>query len=618
MLKGGYAGKVLEVNLTTEKIREISTEEFFDVKRFVGGKGFGASIMWRKLRAGTEPFASENPLIFLTGPLTGTLCPGSRMCIVTKSPLTGTFCDSHVGGHFGAEMKYAGYDAIIILGKSEKPVYLLINDGDLDVRNAENLWGLDVFETEERIRRENTEQALRVACIGPAGENLVRFACICVDRYRQAGRGGTGAVMGSKKLKAVAVRGSGKIRLYDTEAFVETATKARNALLRNETIRARKRWGTARTITLTSDQDLLPTRNFQEATFEEADSLSAEVLEKKFWIKHKACHSCPVNCGKLGVVRTGAYAGTVVEGVEYETLALMGANCGIADYEAVAYANMLCDKYGLDTISTGNVIAFTMECYEKGILTKEDTSGVECRFGSSKALIELVKHITFREGIGNQLAEGVKRLAEKLGEKAEKIALQVKGLETPGYDPRSSPGLGLAYATADRGGCHTRAWPTSYEMSGKAPDGTVIDRFSTVKRAEIVKAQQDYGAAVDCLVGCWFVRGTVGKELYAQMLNAATGIEMTVEEFTRLGERVWNLVRMFNVREGFTRKDDVLPQRFLNEPLPSGVAKGQRLTKQQLEQMLDEYFTLRGWDKNTGVPTKEKLKELGLEFAVLQ
>ena len=617
MLKGGYAGTILEVDLTSSKVRRVSTEKIFDVGLFIGGKGLGALFMWKQLKQSVEPLASENILMFLTGPLTGTLCPGSRMCIVTKSPLTGTFCDSHVGGHFGAEMKYAGYDALIIRGRSEKPAYLLVVDGEVEIRNASHLWGLDVFETERRIRRENKDSTIRVACIGQAGERRVRFACICIDRYRQAGRGGTGAVMGSKKLKAVALKGSGQIRLHDIEAFVEATAEARKALLQNETIRARKRWGTARTVIFASDQDLIPTRNFREATFEDADSLSAEILEKKFWIKHKACHSCPVNCGKLGVIKKGAYAGTIVEGVEYETLALMGTNCAVSDYEAVAHANMLCDKHGLDTISTGNIIAFTMECYKKGILSKQDLDGVECRFGSSEALIELVKRIAFRRGIGEQMAEGVKRFARALGEEAAKIAVQVKGLETPGYDPRSSPGLGLAYATADRGGCHTRAWPTSYEIGGRAPDGTVIDRFSIEKRAEIVKAEQDYGAAVDCLVGCWFVRGVVGKERYVKMLNAATGVEMVAEEFTRLGERVWNLVRMFNVREGFTREDDVLPWRFLNEPLPSGIAEGQRLTREQLECMLDEYFVLRGWNKTTGIPTREKLKELGLEFAVL-
>jgi len=615
MLKGGYAGKVLDVDLASAKIRKISIEEFFDLERFIGGKGLGALILWKQLKPKIDPFAPENILTFITGPLTGTLCPGSRMCIVTKSPLTGTFCDSHVGGHFGAELKYAGYDAVVIRGKSENPVYLLIVDGDVDIQSAEHLWGSDVFETEERIRRENGDSTIRVACIGQAGERLVRFACICVDRYRQAGRGGTGAVMGSKNLKAVAVKGSGQISLYDRENFVDAAAEARKTLLRNETIRARKRWGTARTVIFANDQDLIPTRNFQEATFEGADSLSAETLEKRFWIKHKACHSCPVNCSKLGVIKKGVYAETVVEGVEYETLALMGTNCAIKDYEAIAHANMLCDKYGLDTISTGNIIAFAMECREKGILTKQDLNDVNCEFGNSEALVKLVEKIAFRQGIGDRLAEGVKRFANSLGEEAEKIAVQVKGLETPGYDPRSSPGLGLAYATADRGGCHTRAWPTSYELAGKAPDGTIIDRFSIEKRGEIVKMEQDYCAAVDCLVGCWFVRGTIGKERYVKMLNAATGMEVTVEEFIRLGERVWNLVRLFNLREGFTRKDDTLPWRFLNEPLPSGIAKGRLLTQEQMSSMLDEYYLLRGWNK-TGSPTKEKLRELGLEFVL--
>jgi aldehyde:ferredoxin oxidoreductase len=321
-----------------------------------------------------------------------------------------------------------------------------------------------------------------------------------------------------------------------------------------------------------------------------------------------------VNCGKLGVVRSGSYAGTVVEGAEYETATLLGANCGISNYEAVAYANMLCDKLGLDTISTGNVIAFAMECHEKGILTQKETGGLQLNFGNEQALIEMIQKIATREGIGNLLAEGVKQLSEKLGEKTHDFAMQVKGLELPGWGIRAAPGMGLAYATADRGGCHMRAWTIGYEVSGIAPDGSPIDRYSIEKRAEIVKSQQDYYAACDCLVACQFVKDAVGKERYVQMLNAATGMKMTVNEFVRVGERIWNLVRMFNLREGFSRKDDTLPNRILTEPLPSGIAKGQRLTQSQLDKMLDEYYTLRGWDIQTGTPSKEKLRELKLDF----
>ena len=612
---GGYAGFVLEVDLTTGRTKKTATDQLFDLRLFVGGKGFGAVTLWKELKPEVEPLSPGNILIFLTGPLTGTLCPGTRMCVVTKSPLTGTFCDSYVGGHLGAEFKFAGYDALIVRGRSEMPVYLWIKDDYVDVCDAKDLWGLDTFQTEERIRQIRKDSSVRVACIGPAGERLVRFANINTERYRQAGRGGTGAVMGYKNLKAVAVRGTGEISVYNLEEFNRLAKEAHKILLKNYTIQARRRWGTARSVLFASDQDLYPTRNHQEATFEGAESLSAEVMEKRFWVKHKACYGCPVNCGKLGVIRRGPYKGTVLDGIEYETTAMLGANCGIDNYEAVAHANMLCDKLGLDTISVGNVIAYAMECHEKGILTEKEADELKLRFGNENAMIELIRRIAYREDLGNLLAEGVKRFSERMGEKAQSFAMHVKGLELPGWGARAAPGMGLAYATADRGGCHTRAWPIDYETSGVAPDGSRIGRYSTEKRAQIVKDQQDYGAATDCLVACWFVRGAIGAELYVRMVNAATGMEMTAKEFIKVGERIWNLVRLFNAREGFTARDDTLPKRMLTEPLPSGVARGKKLTQVMLSRMLDEYYELRGWDKRKGIPKKEKLKELKLDFA---
>ena len=613
----GYAGKILEVELTSQKIQKASTEKYFNIDLFVGGKGLGALALWRELKPHTDPLSPENILVFSTGPLTGTPCPSVRMCIITKSPLTNTFCDSHVGGHLGPEIKFAGYDAIIVRGKSERPAYLWVNNEEVEICDAKNIWGLDTFQTEEKIRKERKDLTIRVACIGPAGEHLVKFALVNTERYRQAGRGGVGAVMGSKNLKALAVKGSGQIRIHNLEAFTQAAKEAREAVLENKTIRARRRWGTTRSVLYSSDQDLFPTRNFNEATFEEAENLSAEVFEKRFWVKHRACYGCPVNCGKLGVVRGGIYAGTVVEGAEYETATLLGADCGISNHEAVAYANMLCDKLGLDTISTGNVIAFAMECYEKGILTQKETDGLQLNFGNEQALTRVIKKIATREGVGNLLADGVRQLSERLGEKTRDFAMHVKGLELPGWGIRAAPGMGLAYATADRGGCHMRAWTISHEVSGTAPDGSPIDRYSIEKRAEIVKAQQDYYAACDCLIACQFVKDAVGKERYVQVLNAATGMKMTVDEFVKVGERIWNLVRMFNIREDFSRKDDTLPKRILTEPLPSGIAKGQRLTQAKLNQMLDDYYKLRGWDIQTGAPSKEKLRELELNFVGL-
>lgn len=595
----GYAGKILDVNLSSQRIQTTSTEKYFGVDIFVGGKGLGALALWRELEPKVDPLSPENILVFSTGPLTGTMCPSTRMCIVTKSPTTNTFCDSHVGGHLGPEIKFAGYDAIIARGKSENPVYLWIDNEKVEICDAKHLWKLDTFQTEEKVRKERKDPTVRVACIGPAGEHLVKFALVNTERYRQAGRGGVGAVMGSKNFKALAVKGSGRICIHNLEAFTQVVNETREVVLENKTIQARRRWGTTRSVLYSSDRDLFPTRNFTEATFEEAEHLSAEVFEKRFWVKHKACYGCPVNCGKLGVIRSGVYSGTVVEGVEYETATLLGANCGISSHEAVAHANMLCDKLGLDTISTGNVIAFAMECHERGILTEREAVGLRLNFGNEKALTKAIHMIAGREGIGNLLAEGVKQLSERLGEKTRNFAMHVKGLELPGWGIRAAPGMGLAYATADRGGCHMRAWTTRGEVSGAA---------------EIVKTQQDYYAACDCLVACQFVKDVIGKERYVRMLNAATGMQMALGEFAKVGERIWNLVRMFNRREGFSRKDDTLPGRVLTEPLPSGIAEGQELTQAQLNQMLDEYYRLREWDIRDGTPRKDKLRELGLSF----
>ncbi len=598
-MKGGYAGLVLEVDLTTEGIRKTATDQFFDAELFIGGKGLGAVALWKELKLKVDPLSPDNILMFITGPLTGTLCPGTRMCVVTKSPLTNTFCDSYVGGHLGAEFKFAGYDALVVRGRSDEPVYLWIKDDMVDVCDAEKLWGLDTFETEKKIRRMRGEPSVRVGCIGPAGERLVRFAHINTERYRQAGRGGTGAVMGSKNLKAVAVKGTGEINVHNLDEFNRLAKEAYHVLLKDPNIRSRRRWGTARSVLFASDQDLYPTRNYQEATFEGAETLSAEAMEKRFWVKHKACYGCPANCEKLGVIRSGPYTGTVLDGIEYETTAMLGANCGVGNYEAVAHANMLCDKLGLDTISAGNVIAYAMECYEKGILTEKETHGLQLKFGNEEAMIELVRRIAHRKGLGDLLAEGVKKFSERLGEKARSFAMHVKGLELPGWGVRAAPRMGLAYATADRGGCHTRAWSMSSETAGAA---------------HIVKDQQDYGSAADCLVACSFIRSAIGAEHYVQMIDAANRMKMTTDEFIKVGERIWNLVRMFNAREGFTRRDDLLPKRMLAEPLPSGVAKGRKLPQRKLSRMLDEYYELRGWDKSTGIPTREKLRELKLNF----
>jgi len=613
----GFAGKILNVDLSERKIVEepLETDK---VEEYIGGKGFAARLLWEKTPANVDPLSPENIIIFATGPLTATLCPSTRMCIVTKSPLSGTFVDSYVGGHFGHELKFAGYDFIIIRGKSEKLVYLWIDDENVEIEDAGWLLGKDTFETEERIREKHKDRTIRVACIGPAGEKLVRYALVNIDLYRQAARGGIGAVMGSKNLKAVAVRGSNPIEVKDPEKFEQLALEAYEAIDRNESLYTMKRWGTGRSVIFSSDQCLYPTRNYQAETFEGAENLSGEAMERKLWVKRKACFNCPIHCGHLAVVKSSDYAGTIVEGIEYETTALLGADCGVDDLAAVAYANMLCDKLGLDTLSTGGTIAWAMECYERGILTDKDTDGLKLNFGNHKAMNETILKIAKREGLGNLLAEGVKRASEKIGKGSDKFAMHVKGLELPGWGIRAAPSMGLAYATADRGGCHQRAWPITYDLGSKTPDGRYLERYSTEGKAFVTKHDQDLVAALYSLVACDFATGAIGTGRYINLLNAATGWTYNMERFMETGERIWNLIRAFNIREGIRKEDDTLPPRIFEEPLPSGIAKGRILPKEDFEKMIREYYELRGWELETGIPTYEKLKKLGLEDVAKQ
>ena len=601
---GGYIGKILRVDLTE---RRISTEKLDAeiAKKFIGGKGLGAKILYDSLKLGTDPLSPENILIFASGPLTATLAPTSaRWAVVTKSPLTNIFLDCQVGGYFGAAMKLAGFDCIIMEGKADSPVYLWVHDGNAEILNAGDLWGKGCFETENTLKKRLGESA-HVASIGPAGENLVRYACISVDKYRQAGRGGAGAVMGSKNLKAVAVRSASyKIEYADPEGFREAAKKALKVIRENSFIPLRRKYGTPVWVAPVNKAALLPTRNFRTGVFEKAENISGETMRDKIVVKDGTCYNCIIQCWKYTHVESGKYKVDELAGPEYESIALLGSDCGVGSIEAVAHASMLCDDLGLDTISTGNSIAFAMECYERGLLTAEDTDGLELKFGNADAEIEMVKKIAYRKGLGNLLAEGVRRASKKIGDGSERFAMHVKGLEIPGYDPRGAFGMALAYVTSDRGACHQRAWTVRAEIEGK-----LEPRFSTKGRARFVKETQDERAMCFSLVLCDFAPLEVKH--FVELLNKATGFNFTVEDYLKTGERIWNLTRLFNVREGITRKDDTLPPRFMEEPLPEGATKGQVVTKEMLDEMLDEYYALRGWDKN-GVPTEEKLKELGL------
>ncbi len=597
----GYMGKALEVDLTRREIEIVELDEEW-ARMFIGGKGLGAKILYESVKPGLDPLSPKDPLIFITGPLTATTAPTSgRWAVVTKSPHTGIFLDCQVGGHFGAALKRAGFDYLIVRGRADAPVYLHVKDGQCQILDAGDLWGRGVFETEKTLKKRHPGS--KVGSIGPAGENLVSYACICFDLYRQAGRGGAGAVMGSKNLKAIVAEGNRKVTCADPDGFAAKVRSLRELIRDHPVMKERREIGTPMWVAKANRAGFLPTRNFSSGTFELADEISGETMRRKIVVKNKACYECPIACGKLSRVTEGKHRGTEVEGPEYETIALLGSNCGIGSIEAIAHANMLCDDLGLDTISTGNVIGFAMECYRKGLL--RDTDGLNLEFGNEEALLAMIEKIARREGIGALFANGVRKAAQAIGQGAEEFAIHVKGLELPGVDPRGAWGMALAYATSDRGGCHQRCWTPTAELSG------ALERFSAEGVAQFVKETQDERAVCFSLVLCDFAPFSV--EDFVQLLNLATGFDLTEAEYLAIGERIWNLTRMFNVREGITRRDDILPARLLEEPLPEGEAKGQVVTKEALEEMLDEYYQLRGWDEK-GIPKKDKLCELGLEM----
>lgn len=605
----GFTGKILEIDLTNESTRVTNLDREL-AREYIGGKGLGAALLYRMTKKGTDPLGPDNPLLFITGPLTGTSAPTSgRWCVVTKSPLTGLYLDSHVGGYFGSELKQAGYDMIVFSGKAPRPVYVTIADDVIEIRDALDLWGKGTVDTVRVLRERHDDQRLRIASIGPAGENLVKFAMIAVDSHEQkerggqAGRGGAGAVMGSKNLKAVCVKGTGSITYHDKEGFKDAVRVSMKKVMASPALKRRREYGTTALIMPMSSFGILPTRNFSTSTFEHAQTISGEHMKETIVTGNKACFGCPMMCGKQSYVKEGKYQGTEVEGPEYELLALMGSNCGITNVEAVAHGAYLVDDLGLDGISTGVAISFAMDCYHHGVLTREDLFGMEGTFGNEELYMKLIHAISHREGIGDLLAEGVRKAAESLGRGTSEYAMHVKGMELPGYDPRGSHGMAIAYATSDRGACHERAWTVFDEILADPPTNHSIEG-----KAKLVKDIQDERASCFSLVLCDFV--PLDVEDFVALLNASTGFGYTSEEYLKCGERIWNLARLFNVREGISRKDEDLPDR-LKQPLPEGASKGKAVTGEMLDTMLDEYYLARGWTED-GLPGSEKLRELGL------
>ncbi|MFN4133123.1 MAG: aldehyde ferredoxin oxidoreductase family protein [Candidatus Hadarchaeales archaeon] len=583
---------LLRVNLSTGKISEEEIPEEI-LRKFVGGRGLGVKILTDEVDPRVDPLSEKNKIIFTVGPLTRTAAPTSgRYEVIFKSPLTGSICNSNSGGHFAPALRGLGYYAIVFEGASKDPVYLWASEGKAELRDASKVWGKDTEET-TRVLLEETDKRAKVACIGPAGERLAKIAAIINDEHRAAGRGGGGAVMGAKKLKAVVVMGNKRPEIKDAGRFNEIVRRCLVTIDKNPLTKdALKIFGTNALVSIINELGMFPTRNFQEGYFEEADGICGEKYLERIFVQGYACYGCPIGCGRL-TKADGEEGG----GPEYETVWSMGAMCGVSNLEDIAKANYLCNRLGLDTVSMGSTIACAMELSEKGYLPEK------MRFGDSKKVIELVKMTGMREGIGDELAEGSKRFASKHGH--PELAMQVKGMELPAYDPRGAQGHALGYATSNRGGCHLRAYMIGSEVLGIP---AMIDRFNPDGKAPIVKLLQDVSAAVDSLTMCRFTQFALTIEEYSGLLSAAVGVEYTPEDFKRVGERVWNLERLFNVRAGFSRADDTLPQRFLKEPLKEGNSRGRVV---QLEKMLDEYYRVRGWTSE-GVPTEAKLRELGL------
>jgi aldehyde:ferredoxin oxidoreductase len=602
----GYAGKILRVNLSTGKAStEVLSEQL--VRDYLGGRGFTARILTDELKPGIDPLGPDNKVVVASGPLAGLFLPaGGKITFAAKSPATNSYGDSNMGGHLASELKYAGYDVIIIEGVASKPSYLYINNDKVEIRDAGKYWGQGALIAEDMLKNDLGRE-FEIATIGPAGENKVRFACVSHDFGRQAGRTGIGGVMGSKNLKAIAVRGSKSLKVADPDRLLAISKQAFADCFKHA---GWKQWvaqGTAGVTVWSNNQGAFPTRNFQTGFFDDFQNISGDELVKQTLVNHKACFGCPCACGKYAKTRRNG-KDYFVEGPEYETAALIGGDCAINNMADLTYANYICDELGLDTISGGNVAAFAMECYEKGIITKADTGGMDWKFGSIEAFERIANMIARREGIGNILADGAKVASEKLGKGSEKFAMQVKGLEISGYESRKAPAMMLSYMTCDIGAHHNRAWAITHDL--QAGRDVIEGKSKRVIELQHIRPIFD-------MVGCCrlqWVELELKLDYYPQMMKASTGLDFTWEEMLKASERVWNLTRLFFIRENpenFGRHVDYPPARWYEERVLTGPTKDSVISKANVEKLLDEYYQNRGWDKD-GRPTPAKLKELGL------
>ena len=618
----GYYNKILRVDLTTRKCTiEAPGDTFF--RTYFGGWGVIAHYLLKELCPNVDPLAPENLLIFAPGVVTGAPVAGSgRHAIGAQSPLTGGFGAAEAGGFWGAELKRAGWDAIVISGCADTPVYLCIEDDQVRIRDAVHLWGRTTADVEAMIRQDMADQRVRVAQCGLAGENGVRFACVMHDVSRAAGRTGLGAVMGSKKLKAVAVRGRGRVGLADPDRVQGVARWLRDRFMQDGYLRMLHEHGTNGLLASLDAIGGLPTRNFQQGSFAGADKISGETMTDTILTARATCFACPVSC-KRQVEATGRYnVEPEYGGPEYETVAALGSLCGIDDLQAIAYGNQLCNAYGLDTISTGVVIAWAMECFERGLLTEQDTGGLELRFGDTEAMIGLIEQIAHRQGFGDLLAEGSQRAARAVGRDTERFAMQVKGQEIPMHEPRVKFGLNIGYATSPTGADHMH----NIHDTALAREGAPIQNMRSLgipgpvpaddlgpEKVRLFKYRQAWRTLHNCLVTCMMLRDIYGPDQVRDMVQGVTGWNTTLHELIKVSERALAMARAFNYREGFGPQDDIPHWRF-STPFQDGPAQGVLIPTDEMQRALELHYQINGWDKNTGAPSAGTLHELGLHW----
>ncbi len=614
---GGYTGKILRIDLTKRDVK-ISNLERDLAAGFLGGRGFNSKGLYDEIPAGTDPLGPDNKLFISTGPLVGTTFPtASRFNISAKSPQTGILGDSNAGGHLAPEIKFAGYDQIVLEGRSREHVYVFVDDDEISFRDASHLWGMDVYEADEAIRSDLGDRRVQTAVVGPAAERGVRFAGVYANLMRAAARTGMGTVMASKGVKALVVRGSGSVEVAHPRMFEGLVEEIEGEIYAHEQYWPRRRMGTTRILMMANAMGFLPTRHYTSGTFEHAREVSGERLAEEFNVKNRGCFACTIPCSRFYAVKEGEFAGLYGEGPEYEALGSFTSRVGNGDLGLALKANDLCNRLGLDALTAGECISWAMELYERGLLTREEADGLDLSWGNGEAILALIEKIANRDGFGDILADGSRAAAEKLGRGVD-LTMQVKGLDIIMADPRGLKGFGLGYAVSSRGGDHLRSEPflelsddpaIGERMFG-VPEATL--RLADRGKGKLVSYFEDWNAVIDALEPCKNIMQNMEIltfERASRVIEACTGLRLSPADVRRVGERIINVERAFNVREGIRRRDDALPRRFREETLAEGASRG---TVFDQEPMLDEYYDERGWDKETGIPYAKTLERLGL------